>query len=146
MEALRLEQSEYLYRKVAQDFEFGGYRIPKGWLIRICVQESHRNPEIFADPTRFDPGRFAARAFTRSEYAPLGADAHGCMGTAIIHFLGRIFVEELTLGFDWEVVSDGPLERGTRHWRHWHPSSRFRVALRRRAGEAHAVVPTPRTG
>ena len=145
METLRLEQSEYLYRKAAQDFAFGGYRIPKGWLIRICVQESHRNPEIFEDPTRFDPDRFAVRAFTRSEYAPLGADAHGCMGTAIIHFLGRIFVEELTLGFDWEVVSDGPLERGTRHWRHWHPSARFRVALRRRAGEAHAVVPTPRT-
>jgi cytochrome P450 len=145
METLRLEQSEYLYRKVAQDFEFGGYRIPKGWLIRICVQESHRNPDIFADPTRFDPDRFAARAFARSEYAPLGVDAHGCMGTAIIHFLGRIFVEELTLGFDWEVVSDGPLERGTRHWRHWHPSSRFRVALRRRAGEARAVVPTPRS-
>jgi cytochrome P450 len=130
METLRLEQSEYLYRKAAETFEFAGFRVPKGWLIRICVQESHRSPDVFEDPTRFDPDRFAGGAPTRSEYAPLGIDTHGCMGTAIIHFLGRIFAEELALGFDWDVVGDGPLERGPRHWLHWRPSSRFRISLR----------------
>jgi cytochrome P450 len=144
METLRLEQSEYLYRKVTEPFEFAGYRVPKGWLIRICVQESHRSPAVFENPTHFDPDRFERRAFGRDEYAPLGLDGHACMGAAIVHFLGRIFVEELALGFEWDVVSDGPPERGTRHWQHWTPSSRFRIALRPRvpgAASPPAAVP-----
>jgi cytochrome P450 len=141
METLRLEQSEYLYRRAAESFEFAGYRVPKGWLIRLCVQESHRSPEVFEHPTRFDPDRFERRSFSRSEYSPLGADAHGCMGVAMIHFLGRIFVEELTLGFDFEAVRDGPPERGTRHWHHWRPSRCFRVALLPRGGAGRAAAP-----
>ena len=146
METLRLERSEYLYRRAAETFEFGGYRVPKGWLIRVCIQESHRDPAVFADPTRFDPDRFAARAYGRDEYAPLGADTHGCMGTAIIHFLGRLFAEELALGFDWEVVDDGPLERGTRHWHHWRPSGRFRIALRPWAEPERSVAASAGAG
>lgn len=133
MEALRLEQSEFVYRRAAHDFEWGGYTIPKGWLIRVCVQESHRDPGVFDDPERFDPDRFLGRTFHRDEYSPFGADAHGCMGTAVVHFLGRLFVEELTRGFDWQKVSDGRLGRGIRHWQHWTPSPEFRIAITERS-------------
>lgn len=130
METLRLERSEYLYRRAAREFEFSGYRVPKGWLIRVCIQESHRDPAVFPRPDEFSPDRFAERVYPRTAYAPLGVDAHGCMGTAIIHFVGRIFVEELVHGFRWKVIADGPLEKGLRHWDHWRPSSRWRLALR----------------
>lgn len=133
MEALRLEQSEFVYRRAAHDFEWGGHTIPKGWLIRVCVQESHRDPGVFDDPERFDPDRFLGRTFHREEYSPFGADAHGCMGPAIVHFLGRLFVEELTRGFDWRKVSDGRLGRGIRHWQHWTPSPEFRIAITERS-------------
>lgn len=33
METLRLSQSEYLYRKVTRDFEYGGWSFPKGWFV-----------------------------------------------------------------------------------------------------------------
>lgn len=132
METLRLEQSEYLYRRVARPFEFEGYRLPKGWLIRLLIQESHRDPAVFADPDRFDPQRFLRRKYARSEYSPFGADAHGCMGFRLAQLLGSILVEELAR-YDCQVVGDGSLERGNRHRHHWRPSSRLRVVLRPRA-------------
>lgn len=133
METIRLEQSEFLYRRVTRAFEHDGIRFPAGWMIRFCTQESHRDPAVFAEPDRFDPDRFARRAYSREEYAPFGADAHGCMGSHIAHFMGRLFVEELASGFDWQVVADGPAERGAnRHRGHWRPSSQQRVVMAER--------------
>jgi cytochrome P450 len=128
METLRLEQSEYLYRRVAKSFEFEGFMFPRGWLIRLLIQESHRDPTVFADPERFDPQRFLRNKYSRAEYAPFGADAHGCMGFRLAQLLGSILVEELAR-YDCQVVSDGALERGNRHRQHWRPSPSLRVLL-----------------
>jgi len=133
METLRLEQSEYLYRRVARPIDVDGLRIPAGWILRLCVNESHRDPAVFADPDRFDPGRFRTGTYSRTKYSPFGGNAHGCMGAHIAHFLGRLLVEELALGYAWTVVSDGPIERGSRHRDHWRPSARRRIAMRPRA-------------
>jgi cytochrome P450 len=130
METLRLEQSEFLYRRVTRGFEYEGLTIPAGWMIRFCIRESHRDPLVFPDPDRFNPDRFASRTYSREEYAPFGADAHACMGSHFAHFLGRLFVEELARGFDWQVVTDGPPELGgNRPGDHWRPSTRQRVVM-----------------
>ncbi len=139
METLRLEQSEFLYRKVASAIAFDGFSIPAGWLLRVCTQESHRDPAVFADPERFSPERFSDRVYSRSEYSPFGADAHGCMGARLAHFVGRVFVEELCLGFDWRVVRDGPMDRGSRHRHHWRPNDQRRVVMTSRVSADHAL-------
>jgi hypothetical protein len=69
IETLRLEQSEFLYRKVARPIEFEGFVLPRGWLIRLLIQESHRDPAVFSDPERFEPERFARRKYNRRKYA-----------------------------------------------------------------------------
>ena len=130
LETLRMEQSEYLYRRIAAPVRIGGYHIPAGWLLRICVQESHRDPAVFTDPDRFDPDRFLDRTFGRSEYSPFGADTRGCMGARIAHFLGRILVEELCIGYTWHLTRTGPPERGSRQRDHWRPSQRSLVVMR----------------
>jgi|SRR5688572_9287816 len=130
METLRMEQSEFLYRRVTRSFDYEGLTIPAGWMIRFCIRESHRDPSVFPDPDRFDPNRFANRTYSREEYSPFGADSHACMGSHFAHFLGRLFVEELARGFDWQVVADGPAELGgNRPGDHWRPSTRLRVVL-----------------
>jgi cytochrome P450 len=133
LETLRLEQSEYLYRRVVRPLAVDGYTVPAGWILRLCVNESHRDATIFTDPDRFDPERFRNRVYGRSEYAPFGGDAHGCMGAHLVHFLGRLFVEELAFAADWAVVRDGPPERGNRHRMHWRPSAQRRVVMHARA-------------
>lgn len=128
METLRLEQSEHLYRVANRDIEHNGFVIPRGWLVRLCVRESHRDPAVFHEPDKFDPDRFLGRRFTRREYSPFGAGLrHTCLGEGLSRQVGRIFAEELALGYRWQTVADGPYEYGP--WRHWRPSSSWRVVV-----------------
>lgn len=47
-------------RGVAKEFEFAGYSVPAGQLLRVGLAGSHYLPDIFENPTKFDPDRFAA--------------------------------------------------------------------------------------
>jgi len=136
-ETLRLAQSEYLYRKVPHDLEIGGFVVPKGWLLRLCIRESHRDPRVFDRPDAFDPDRFLRRTFTQAEYAPFGAFERSCLGIHLTVTVARLFVITLAREFDWTVVEDGPRE--FRGW-HWAPSARFRIRVTPRRPEAVAVA------
>lgn len=46
-------------RGVVKPFEFGGYMIPEGTLVRCALAAGHRLPQFFDDPDTFDPDRFA---------------------------------------------------------------------------------------
>ena len=126
-ETLRMEQSEHLYRIAERDIEYDGIRIPRGWLVRLCVQESHRDPEVFAAPDTFDPDRFRDHSYNRREYSPFGTGRHACLGEAIARTVGRLFVKEAGRSWQVQTVQDGPVEYSG--WRHWRPSSRWRVLV-----------------
>ena len=128
-EVLRLAQSEYLYRKLLEDVEFEGMTLPKGWLVRLCVRESHRSEAVFENATTFDPDRFLRKKSVVTEYAPFGYGAHGCNGIGMNDMICRAFLQTLASGFDWRITQDGPLERGFRHWSHWQPSSALRIQM-----------------
>lgn len=125
-ETLRLEQSEHIDRRVSEEFWFEGFRFPKGWLVRNCVQESHRDPGVFADADRFEPGRFGAGDVTWRNYAPLGMDARSCIGEELVRTMAASVVRAL-LAFDLDVPSKGT--RGYSEWGHWAPGEQFRVIL-----------------
>ncbi len=132
METLRLEQSEHLYRIAERDLACGAHVIPRGWLVRLCVRESHRDPAVFAHPERFDPDRFLDRTYTRREYSPFGAGLrHACLGEGLTTLVAAAFAEELATELDWRTVADGPPEYSA--WRHWRPSSAWRVHATARA-------------
>ena len=128
-ETLRLEQSESRYRRATADLELDGFRIPRNWLVRMCVRESHQDPATFPNPGVFDPDRFLAgrRPFTRSQYAPFGAFRLACIGEEVTKRVASLFALELASGFDWEVVDDGPAEISS--WAHNAPHRRFSVRM-----------------
>ena len=128
-EVLRLAQSEYLYRRLLEDVQFEGMNLPKGWLVRLCVWESHRSEVVFENPTNFDPDRFLRRKIGVKEFAPFGYGAHGCNGIALTEIICRALLATIASGFEWSVTEDGPLERGFRHWNHWQPSSALRIQM-----------------
>ena len=133
METLRLEQSEYISRRTTREIRWQGFVIPRGWHVRVCVRENHRDPRHFPDPERFDPDRFLDAPPMRETYSVFGTSATrtSCLGAGITLTLGGIFVRELVAGFDWTVVRDGSPEFSGVHWR---PNARLQVALRGRAG------------
>ena len=125
-EVLRLHQSEYLYRTVLADISFDGFTIPKGWLLRFCTRENHRDPAIFDQPDAFNPDRFLDPAPTRKEYSPFGASRIACLGVHLTHRLATCFLLAVVENFDCSVVRDGPPE--FRRW-HWKPSSKFHARM-----------------
>lgn len=129
LETLRLSQSEYVYRSVEEEIGVGGFTIPSGWLMRICVAESHLLDPPFVDPLRFDPRRHLEPGVERSAFAPFGLDAHACLGARLTLELGGIFVRTLA-GYVPTVMAAGPPTRGNRHWRHWGVGPEFALALR----------------
>ncbi|HVR29782.1 MAG TPA: cytochrome P450 [Thermoanaerobaculia bacterium] len=135
METLRLEQSEYLYRVVREQFEHGGFVFPTGWQLRVCVRESHRDEEVWADAAAFDPDRFLDPV-PRSRYSPFGFHQHACNGIDLNNLICRVTLEELAAGFDWSLSRDGEIERGFRHWSHWRPSADLAITIAARGAPA----------
>jgi cytochrome P450 len=132
-ETLRMRQSEYLYRRVLEDIPVNGFVIPKGWLLRVCVRESHRDRAVFDSPDTFNPDRFLTRYYSRADYSTFGASRISCLGEHLALTLGRIFVEQFAATIVTATVRDGPLE--CRRW-HWKPSSKWTVRVRRARCEA----------
>lgn len=128
-ETLRLERSEYVFRKTLEDVDYEGFTIPRNWLVRICTRDGHRDSNTFADPHTFNPERFSSRTFTTEEYSPLGMGAHSCIGGQVIDALGSAFLIEWTHSYRVEKHSDGPREYGRSHWQ---PSSALRIELLQR--------------
>jgi cytochrome P450 len=138
-ETLRLHESRYLYRTAREAVTLGGFRIPRGWLVRLCVGEAHEDPRHFPEPTRFDPMRFRGALPGPERYCPFGTGTHACLGDGITLAIASTFVREAALGWEWRTVSDGPPWRINRHWGLWRPSPEFRVTLTPRPGPSHAA-------
>ena len=71
-------------RRAVRDTEILGHYIPAGTNVTMWPGMNHRLPELWDDPERFDPARFAE---PRSEhkrhryaFAPFGGGAHKCIG------------------------------------------------------------------
>ena len=132
-ETLRLAQSEHVYRRVTSEVRFGPYRIPEGWLVRVCVRESHRDAAVFPEPERYDPDRFL-RAPRDGGFAPFGFGDRTCTGETLTRLVVRTFLSTVAHGYDADIVADGPIELSVE--RHWAPGSAFRMRLRPKLARA----------
>jgi sterol 14alpha-demethylase len=86
-ETLRLHPPLILLLRVAQeDFEIGGYTLPKGSMVGASPRLSNRLPEDFPEPDAFDPGRYLDQRqedlTNRWTWIPFGAGRHRCVGNA----------------------------------------------------------------
>ncbi|MFM7785734.1 MAG: cytochrome P450, partial [Gammaproteobacteria bacterium] len=83
-----------LSRRVVQDFHYRGHVIEAGKNIMIAPYVSHRIPEFYPDPERFDPHR--PEQPNPFAYIPFGGGPRKCVGNAFaILQVKRIFCELL---------------------------------------------------
>jgi hypothetical protein len=69
-------------RSNLEDDELGGYPIKRGSLVYISQYVTHRHPDFWPEPERFDPERFTPeRVATRPKYAyfPFGGGPRACI-------------------------------------------------------------------
>lgn len=100
-------------RMVAQPFELCGYHLPVGTRIAVCAYLSHRNPDVYPDPARFDPERFLGRSFARHEFHPFGGGSRRCIGASFAAFQMRIALA--TLLRCWRFAPVDPQVAAHRH-------------------------------
>ena len=70
-------------RRSVEPFEFAGHAVPGGAYVNYSSWASHHLPDVFAEPERFRPERFApdARAaLPKGAYIPFGGGSRTCIG------------------------------------------------------------------
>lgn len=96
-----------LMRGVLQDFTVEGVTIPAGKLVAISPAVSHRIPELFRDPTRFDPSRYdEGREEDAAPFAwiPFGGGHHRCSGAAFALMQLKAITMSLLRRFTFELL------------------------------------------
>jgi cytochrome P450 len=83
-ETLRLYPPIWLYtRDALEDDEILGHPVPAGTSVLVSPLATHRRPDLWPDPTRFDPQRFTAeqrKGRHRFAYFPFGGGPRQCIG------------------------------------------------------------------
>ena len=95
-------------RGVVKDVEYAGYLIPAGWMVDISPMVTHRMPEIYREPDRFDPDRFAPPREEDKRYpfslVGFGGGTHTCIGLELAKLEMKVFLVSLLRQYNWTVT------------------------------------------
>ncbi len=69
-------------RKAVDDFEFAGHHVPGGTMILYSPYVTHRLTELWPDPDRFVPDRWAGAEPDPYQFVPFGGGYRRCLGFA----------------------------------------------------------------
>jgi sterol 14alpha-demethylase len=100
-----------LMRTVRRELEYDRYAIAPGGLAMVSPAVSHRLPDVFAEPERYDPDRFAPgrEEDRRAPYALIGfgGGKHRCIGQTFAYQQIKVLWSVLLREFDLELASRG---------------------------------------
>jgi cytochrome P450 len=82
-------------RVPASEVSLGRYTLPKGANVVVSPYVTHRDPELYPEPLRFRPERWAEIKPTTYEYLPFGAGPRICLGAAFAQQALRLLLPTL---------------------------------------------------
>lgn len=95
------------FRVTTQDVAYGGYRIPQGWQVALCILGAHLGPPWTA-PERFDPERMGPERCEQKQpgvYIPFGGGPRVCLGQHFAMVEMAAVAALLLRDYQWEVVT-----------------------------------------
>ena len=101
------------FRGVVKPFEFKGFHVPAGWMALYSILATHRIPEIYPDPERFDPDRFSPQRQEHKRPFSLigfGGGPRLCIGIAFAKMEMKIIAAYLLRGYQWEILPNQSLD------------------------------------
>jgi cytochrome P450 len=107
-EALRLYPAAYfMVRAVVDPIDIGGHRIPANSVLMTSPYAMHRHPDLWEDPARFDPQRFAKDAelgWQKFKYFPFDGGPHICIGNQFKLVEGPLIVATIGQRYRFELL------------------------------------------
>ena len=99
-EALRMNPPlPAMPRMTVRDVEFKGHLIPKGTIVGVSPVMSHRDPENWPEPDKFDPMRFSPEGGVKDRHrfawVPFGGGAHMCLGLHFAYMQAKVIMTHL---------------------------------------------------
>lgn len=99
-----------LPRRTVRDTELGGYFLPEDTLVSVSPHFVHHMPELWPDPERFDPERFAAdrredRVHSHA-WIPFGGGVHKCIGLYFGQMEIKAAMHQILQRWRWRVPPD----------------------------------------
>ncbi len=84
-EVLRFRSpNQFGNRETTDDVELGGFHIPNGINLHLCIGAANRDPEVFENPAEFDIARSPNR------HLAFAGGPHVCVGLTLARMEGRI--------------------------------------------------------
>lgn len=97
---------QFTVRMTTAEVELGGVPIGSGEMVGVMLAGANRDPDVFADPARFDPGRPNNR-----DHLSFSAGPHYCLGAGLARLEAEIALRELFTRFP-GLRAAGPPVRG----------------------------------
>jgi cytochrome P450 len=128
-EILRLESPVQLSARLAlADTEIGGQKVRAGEFVILYLAGANRDPEVFADPHRFDIGRENA-----GRHLSFSGGRHFCLGAALARAEGEVGLRAFFERYPQAQLAGSGSRRDTRVLRGW-------AELPIRLGQARSAV------
>lgn len=99
-------------RQALEEDAIDGWRIPKRANVTISIWVTHRHPELWDEPERFDPDRFLperSQGRPRLAYLPFGAGPRRCIGEDFALIEATLALASIAQRFRVEAASDRPV-------------------------------------
>ncbi|KAI9378691.1 hypothetical protein POPTR_018G133901v4 [Populus trichocarpa] len=90
------------FKEAIKDFTFNGFAIPKGWKLYWSASSTHKNPEYFSEPEKFDPSRFEGKGPAPYTFIPFGGGPMMCPGNEYARLEILVFMHNLVKRFKFE--------------------------------------------
>jgi cytochrome P450 len=133
-ETLRLYPPAAMFDRWArEDVEIGGHHLPRGTNVFLFPYATHRRPDLWPDPERYDPDRFLPeheKSRPRLAYLPFGAGPRVCIGMHFAFLEAQLALAMMTRRLRFTALSDQTLEPGTSATLRPDEPFRMRVSLR----------------
>lgn len=99
-------------RRAVEDFEVLGRRIPGASMVLYSPYITHRMPEVWGDPERFRPDRWADGEPVPYSFVPFGGGYRKCIGFALATLELQVLAVRLAQRVSWRLDDPHPRPAG----------------------------------